>query len=80
MHKNANLFKEMGIILPNGKIFDFIGPFFSDCDHNDEWMWIYIMDYNYGGVKTTFTLEVDEFLADRGFIRVKGRKNTFELR
>jgi hypothetical protein len=26
----------MGIILPNGKIFDFIGPFFSDGDHNDE--------------------------------------------
>ena len=35
-HKGRNLLKEMAIILPNGRFFDLIGPFFSDGDHNDE--------------------------------------------
>lgn len=41
-HKGRNLIKEMGVILPDGRIFDFLGPFYSDGDHNDEWMWLYI--------------------------------------
>lgn len=80
MHKGSNLFKEMGIILPNGMIFDFLGPFFSDGDHNDEWMWSYIVDTNCGNICDVFKLETDEFLADRGFIRVKDKEGMFFLR
>lgn len=79
-HKGQNLVKEMGIILPNGKIFDFIGPFFSDGDHNDEWMWNYISDFNCGDINDVFDLEQDEFLADRGFIRVKDTEGMFALK
>lgn len=38
----------MGVVLPNGKIFDMFGPFYSDGDHSDEWMWEWIVDDNTG--------------------------------
>lgn len=79
-HKGRNLFKEMGIILPDGRIFDLIGPFFSDGDHNDEWMWRYITDTNCGDLKDVFDLFEDEFLADRGFLRVLEGEGLFSLR
>jgi hypothetical protein len=79
-HKGRNLLKEMGIILPNGKFFDFIGPFFGDGDHNDEWIWKYITENNCGDVTEVFNLEDDEFLADRGFLRVKEGDGLFKLK
>ena len=78
-HKKRNLIKEMDIILPNSKIFDFVGPFFSDENHNDEWMWIYIVDNNCGDITDVFDVNIDEFLADRGFLRVKQTDDTFTL-
>lgn len=80
VHKGANLFKEMGIVHPDGKIFDFIGPFFSDGDHNNEWMWTYIVENNCGNIRDTFDVKHDEFLADRGFNRVKNKEEMFVLR
>ena len=79
-HKGRNLIKEMGIILPNGKIFDLIGPFFSDGDHSDEWMWSYIMDNNCGDIKKVFDLQYDEFLADRGFLNINKTEGMFKLK
>lgn len=73
--KKRNLIKFMGIVLPDGRFFDLIGPFYSDGDHSDEWMWEYILENNLGSIHDIFT-EDDEFLADRGFLRVN---STFRL-
>ena len=78
-HKGRNLLKEMAVVLPNGKFFDFIGPIFSDGDHSDEWMWIYIMENNLSDIKTTFKIEEDEFLADRGFLHIENEEDMFTL-
>ena len=63
-HKGRNLIKEMAIVLPDRKIFDMIGPFYSDGDHNDEWMWNWIQENNCGEVKEIFDVSEDEFFAD----------------
>lgn len=78
-HKKRNLVKEMAIVLPNGKFFDLIGPFFGDGDHNDEWMWRYIVENNCGDVTTAFHKEKDHFLADRGFLHIKEEDGIFSL-
>lgn len=77
--KGRNLMKEMGIVLPNGRFYDFTGPFYSDGDHNDEWMWLYIVDNNLCGIKSVFQPETDKFLADRGFSHCTEEENGFSL-
>ena len=69
MHKHRNLWKMMGIVLPDGRFWDIIGPFYADGDHNDQWIWNYILLYNIGNLKNHFRVGEDEFIADRGFQR-----------
>lgn len=71
--KKRNLIKLMGIVLPDGRFFDLVGPFFSDGDHSDQWMWEWIIDSNCADVCDVFQFEKDEFMADRGFIRCQQR-------
>lgn len=66
--KKQNLFKFMAIVLPDGTILDFIGPFGGDGDHSDEWIWEYILKNNEDLIK--LFQKDDEFLADRGFLRI----------
>ena len=77
-HKGRNLFKEMVIVLPDGKFFDLIGPFFSDGNHNDEWIWRYIVANNCEDVGKVFNKN-DEFLADRGFLHIEEEDGIFKL-
>ena len=77
LHKVRNLLKEMAIILPNGKIFDFIGPFYSDSKHNDENIWLEIEKKNMGNIKSIFKEKKDEFLGDKGFSRIQN--NLFKI-
>ncbi len=53
--KKRNLWKFMALILPDGTAFDVLGPFFADGDHNDEWIWEYIVNNNIGTTHFTTT-------------------------
>lgn len=70
-HKKRNLVKFMGIVFPDGTIYDMLGPFYADGDHSDEWMWEWIQEENEGRVNDFFD-EEDEFFADRGFLQCQG--------
>lgn len=70
--KSSNLFKSMGISLPDGYWWDIIGLFYSDSFHNDEMIFEYIEKHNMSEVKTVFPLG-SGIILDRGFLRVKSK-------
>lgn len=79
MHKHRNLVKAMGIVLPDGRWWDIIGPYYSDGKHNDKWLWDYIVTHLRSLLQRGFKIKVDEFLADRGFIKCESSKDYYKL-
>ena len=66
----------MVIVLPNGKIFDFSGPYFSDGKHNDSEIWLDIEINNSCNIKDILSKD-DKIIADKGFSHLKDNK--FEI-
>lgn len=49
----------MGIVLPNGKFYDIVGPFYANGDHNDQWIWNFIVAHNMADIKNIFDTGID---------------------